>query len=236
MKAIIIDDNLKCIESLTGLLDVFCPDITLLGTANDIDSGSELIDETNPELVFLDIELGEENAFDLLKGIKTKNFTIIFVTGHSGFGAQAFKENAVDYLIKPIDPEELIKAIHKAKQKRSTPKSSTSITKLRIPGISGIELVDIQEIEYLEADSKYTHIHCRNGQKYTSSKPIGEFEEKLINTHFFRVHRSYMVNLDCVTKYSKTENGMLSLTSGKEIEVSRRKKIEFLAQLEEFLI
>jgi two-component system LytT family response regulator len=239
ISAILIDDELRALSSLQKLLELNCPDVEILQSVRRVDEARQYIDQLKPDLIFLDIDMPGKSGFQLLDEIDEIDFEIIFVTAYSEFTEQALHLSAVDYLLKPVDENLLVNAIERAR-KRIGPKKerqpvetflyniqthgSPHKMKLCIPSIKGFQVVDIQNIMYIEASSNYSNFYFTNRPLICASKPLHEYATLLDDNHFVRVHKSYAVNLDHIQEYVKGEGGYVILTNGKEIEVSRRKK------------
>lgn len=244
MKAIIIDDEQKSRNLLKELLHRYCPEVQVLDLAANAQEGIEMIQKNTPDVVLLDIQMPDLNGFQLLDSINEINFDIIFVTAYNEFAVKAYKYTAFDYLLKPVIPEDLQKSIARLKQKHEKNKLNDQLSlllkiwktpkelpnKLIINALDGITLLNISEIICLEADGPYTTIYTINDGKIVSSKNLREYEDVLTEHHFFRTHHSFMVNLNHVKKFIKSDN-LLVLTNGQTVDVSKRKKEEFLEML-----
>jgi two-component system, LytTR family, response regulator len=244
MKAIIIDDELSGREVLKKLLEKNCPDVNILEMSNSIEAGLEAIKEVNPDLVFLDIQMPNGSGFDLLNQLDKIDFEIIFVTAHDDYAIRAFKYSAVDYLLKPIKVSELVDAVKRAKErmgshhkkdnllfltgKMNPTKKNILNNKLLLPTLGGYHITDVAEIAYCKSDSNYTYFYFIDGKSILVSKTLKEFEMILLEHHFFRIHRSFIINLDCIAKYNKGKGGEVVMKDGAILEVSREKKEEFL--------
>jgi two-component system LytT family response regulator len=244
MKAIIIDDEKRSADNLRLLIAENCPAVQIVSICHNAKEGIEAVQQLRPELLFLDIEMPFADGFTVAEAVREASPNIIFTTAFSEYAVKAFRVNACDYLLKPIDPYELrsavekikthpvendemlrrIEAIEKALQR---PRNS----KLAIQGVEGYFLVDYADVVRLEASSNYTHIHCVNNKKYTVAKLLKEFEEQLSGEGFFRTHSSHLVNLSCVIKYLRGDGGYLVMSDGAQIEVSRSRKKELLKAL-----
>lgn len=240
LSAVIIDDEQKGRQTMTSYIELYCDDIELLGDADGVESGVKLINKTKPDLVFLDIMMGDGTGFDLLEKCQNLNFSVIFVTAYEEYALKAFKYSAVDFLLKPIDGDLLTQAVEKiAKRKDSDSLSARldtllsnqkQLKKLAIPTINSVEIVHIEDIIRLEADGNYTCIHIKNN-KITSSKTLKEFDQILSGSTFFRIHKSHLVNLDKIVRYTQGDGGTVVTEDGSEIEVARRRKESFLNAL-----
>ena len=239
--AIIIDDETKGRLALRQKLQSYCPDVTILAEAADGIEALSAIEKHHPQLIFLDIEMPKMNGFEMLNAIKEKNFHIIFTTAYDQYAIKAIKYAAFDYLLKPVDIEELITAVARIagsetdqtkkqiellQQNMQHPKKH--LNKLAIPTLDGLLFFDINDIIHLEAQSNYTNIFFINKPKILASKTLKEFEDLLPTDIFFRVHHSYLINLNYIKKYIRGDGGQIELQNGVLVDVSRRKKEEFL--------
>ena len=239
--AIIIDDEAKGRLALREKLSDYCPQIKLLAEAANGQEALLLIQHHKPQLIFLDIEMPWMNGFEMLNELTEKNFHIIFTTAYDQYAIKAIKYAAFDYLLKPIDIEELKTAIEKigAKDDNQTkmqvellqqnmlhPKKQ--LNKLAIPTLEGLLFFDINDIIHLEANSNYTNLYLADKTKITASKTLKEFEEMLPPAIFFRTHHSHLINLNYIKRYIKGDGGQIELQNGTYVDVSRRKKEEFL--------
>ena len=200
------------------------------------------IKELTPALVFLDVKIHDQNGFDLLKQLSEVTFSVIFTTAYEQYAIQAFKFSALDYLLKPIDSDDLVQAIKKLKEKNSKEESSKkfealftnlqsfhgAISKVCVPTINGFELIDVSTIIRCEGDINYTTIYVKDNQKIKVAKTLKDFEDMLSPYNFYRVHKSHLVNLSYVKKYNNGKNGYISMTDNSIIEISSLKKDDFL--------
>jgi two-component system, LytTR family, response regulator len=233
IRTVLIDDEHFALDTLSKLIEFYCPELRVIGTANDISSAFELLTQQQPELVFLDIHLAQENSFDLLKQFNTIPFEIIFTSAHSDYGVSAFKVNAIDYLLKPIWNDDLEAAVAKVIQKKALLQAGKG-EELSIPVHINdtVEYIRPSAISSLVANDNYTDILTLNGRKLTVSKTLATIETILAPTdQFVRIHRSVVINTQHVAGYSKTTPCFVKLSNGSCYEVSRRKKHEILAQL-----
>ncbi len=245
MKAILIDDENGSRESLAKLLEKHCPQVEIISKANSMITGLTAIQQYEPDLVFLDIEMPNGSGFDLLGKIKEIDFDVVFITAYDQYAIRAIKFSAVDYLLKPVDPEELVLAVKRVEDKRgskntnndkykvllSNMKSESKLKKVAIPDGDGLIFISLSDIIRCDSDGNYTYFILNNGKKIISARTLGEYEEMFEGEHFFRVHRSHLINLDHVKKYIKGEGGYAVLSDNSQVEVSRRKKNEFLEKL-----
>jgi two-component system LytT family response regulator len=245
LKAIIVDDENSGVESLQILLNKYCPTVDVLGVAYSADEAEAKIVELKPDLVFLDIDMPFANGFDLLNRFKDIQFEVIFTTAYDHYAVRAFKHSAIDYLLKPIDVDELRAAVIKCEKKKEDSKpaflnmetvmaalnQARTVKKLSINTLEGIMFVDTDQIIRLSADSNYTNIFLKNGKKIFASKTLKEFEETLVPMHFFRVHNTHLINLAYVQIYTKGDGGYVTMIDNAVVEVSRSKKNELLSLL-----
>lgn len=242
--AIIVDDEPKSRDVLKTLLSRFCSDVEVLAQAGSISEAKDLIREHNPDLLFLDIEMPGGNGLQLLESGATGNAEVIFVTSYAHYAIPALRLSAVDYLLKPIEVEELRAAVERVndrKQVRSKANlavlkenlsQNTPLQKIAIPGMQDVRFVKVSEIIRIEGDSNYSFIYIDGGEKIHSSRTLGDFEELLTGQpNFFRVHKTHLVNLDHVVKLIKTDGGYLEMKDGSQVEISRRRKTEVLQLL-----
>jgi two-component system, LytTR family, response regulator len=245
MRVVIIDDERMAREILEDFLKDYTNDIEIVGQAASKAEGISLIESFRPELVFLDIEMPGGNGFDLLEEIETHNFEIIFTTAYGHYAIQAIKYAALDYIMKPLDIEELQRAVEKARNRIAETTEVTDLLRIKtllrnlggnakpnqivIPEVGGFKVVNMSDLLYCKSDRAYTEIHTINA-KITSSKSLKEYDGMLSNDQFFRINKSFVINLSHVSEYRKGEGGTAIMSNGYEIEVSRRKKQEFLAR------
>ena len=241
--AVIIDDEAKLREVLCIKLNRFCPEIKIVGQAGNAEEGFQLINELNPQLIFLDISMPVESGFDLIHKFQTIDFEIIFVTGYNEYSLDALKVSAVDYLLKPVQTEGLIRAVDKAKARiddRTKAREYKILqhnlshlgdqkTKIAIPGTQAYEFVEIQHIIRCEGWQKYTRIHLSNGSEIVSSYNIGVFKELLENYQFFSTHKSHLINKNHIKRYLK--DGTLIMADDSNVPVSRRRKEAFMEEI-----
>jgi two-component system, LytTR family, response regulator len=245
LNTIIVDDEVSGVEALEMLLERYCPAVKVMETAHSIDEAEKKISELLPDLVFLDIEMPFGSGFDLLGRLKNIRFEVIFTTAYSKYAIKAFKHSAIDYLLKPIDPEELIASVKRCEEKKSretpdlkkienlfrTLSQTGKINKMPVHTQEGIIYLEAEKVLRLEADRNYTTVYLTDGRKFISSRTLKEYEDILTLSEFFRIHKSNIVNLNYVKQYNKGEGGEVLMTDGSLLEVSRYKKAELLAIL-----
>jgi two-component system LytT family response regulator len=243
IKTIIIDDEYNAREFLEKLLKRSFPDrFLILAKCESVDEAVLAIEKYNPELVFLDVHMPNKNGFELFKEVKSISFEVIFTTAHAEFAIDAIKASALDYLLKPINYIDLLDTIKKYDSKlqkasqqdklmlliENMDSGNTEFKKVALPVESGFELVKTTSILYCEADSNYCNIICLDGKKITLSKTLKYVEELLPSSIFQRIHKSYLVNLNYVNRFNKTDEFLVELTNGESLPVSVRKKDEFI--------
>ena len=237
MNCIIVDDEADGRKALRNFLTFFCPQVNIVAEADGVESAKRNIQQYAPNLVFLDVEMEDGNAFDLLNQFKSVNFMIIFVTAHDVYSLKAIKLSAIDYLLKPVNPEELITAVKKAENNLRlqtideqvallTRKKITTQSKIALPTANGVHFIKIHDIIRCEADNTYTVFSLINSKKIIVSKPIKEYDELFCEYNFLRVHKSHLINLDHVIELKQGE--ILSLTNNETVPLARTRKESFL--------
>ena len=238
IRSILIDDEVHCLNSLSIQLNEHCPEVEILAKCTSGAKALEAVEKMNPELVFLDIEMPNMNGFEFLEQCRQITFSVIFTTSYDQYAIKAFRISALDYLLKPIDPEELVAAVCKVGEQKSKPiteqfrlmieqiqNRNRGITKIGIPTIEGFELIPADHIVYCEANNNYTHIFLKGKTKIVACRSLKDMEEQLQDfKSFLRVHHSYLVNLNEVTRYIRGDGGYLILADGTTVNVSRGRK------------
>ena len=234
IKTVVIDDELNGRNIIKSFVEKYCSGIEVIAEADSVSSGINCIIDNKPDLVFLDIQMQDGTGFDLLEKLPKRNFKLIFVTSFDHYAIKAFKFSAVDYILKPVDPDQLIEAVEKVKA--MTPSENveskidvlisniTSLEKIALPASDGIRFIKISEIIRCESDNNYTLFYLTTKEKILVSKTLKDFELMLGGSNFFRVHKSHLVNLRFIAKYIPGEGGYLILEDGSHVDVSRRKK------------
>lgn len=241
IKGVIIEDEQNARETLRILIEKYCKDIEVVGEGHDVKSGLECIKESNPDLVFLDIEMPDGDGFDLLRQVDEFNFDIIFTTAYSEFAVKAFKYNTIDYLLKPIVEEDLVKAVDKAKEELNsrdmTEKfhnllefiSNTKNNKrIVLSSSERYDVVNISEIIMCKSDRNYTSFFLVDGQVIKVAKTMKEFLKTLTENDFIMPHRGYLVNLDHVRSFGRSLSNTIKLSRNLEAPVSTRNKDKLL--------
>jgi two-component system LytT family response regulator len=242
INCVLVDDEPGNNRILKKLLEEFCPDAAVVGEASHANEAEEMIQRTHPDLVFLDIEMAYGNGFDLLDRLMPVKFEVIFVTAFNEYTLKAFKYSALDYLLKPVNIEELCMAVRRAMEKVKLSNSGRQLkvllenlretepgaSKLAIPTLEGLSFIRIDTIISCEASKGYTIFSIHNGEKIMSSRNIKEYEALLPANMFLRVHNSYIINLKRVEKYHKGRGGYIEMEDHSLIELATRRKSEFL--------
>ncbi|MEO6813264.1 MAG: LytTR family DNA-binding domain-containing protein [Ginsengibacter sp.] len=238
--AIIIDDEMKGRIALSQKLHDYCKDVRLTGEAENGEEGIRLIEKLKPDIVFLDIEMPRMDGFEMLLQLPEKNFDLIFTTAYDQYAIKAIKYAAFDYLLKPVDIEELQTAVSRSTQPHinNTEKKlevldqnlhgKAILNKIAIPSMDGILFFNLSDIIHLEASNNYTLIYFNNQPKLLTSKTLKDFEELLPQDIFFRAHHSHLINLNYIKRYIKGDGGQIEMQNGTYIDVARRKKEDFL--------
>lgn len=250
IKTIIIDDEENARSNLKLILEEFCPTIDVVAEAASAEEARNLIEKHQPNLLFLDINMPNEDGFELLESIPTKNFSVIFITAHNQFALKALKAGAIDYVEKPIDIEDLQEAISKIKVSDSGAgnvdynmirnilnehKNESKSDIIAVPTLSGYEIIKIEDIIHLVADESYTKIFLTNGKKCTSSMTIAKYEKVLNEDVFFRVHKSHIINTrHHLREFNRHEGNVAIMDNGESIPVARRKLSGFINKIKTF--
>ncbi len=239
--ALIIDDELKGRSALKQKLTDYCPQITLVGEAESGPEGIKMIQSLEPQIVFLDIEMPHMNGFEMLQHLPSKKFHLIFTTAYDQYAIKAIKYAAFDYLLKPIDIEELRTAVKKTEEHLSVNSTEERLDtliqnlsfkhqlhKIAVPTMEGLLFFNIDDIIFMQAESNYTIIHFIHHPKLIASKTLGDFEEILPAEIFYRPHHSFLINLHHIKRYIKGDGGQIEMENGHYVDVARRKKEAFI--------
>lgn len=243
IRALIIDDEQSGCEVLENLIELEHPDVQLFPSVHSISEGVASIEQNQPELIFLDIKLNGRSGFEILEKTAHLSYEVIFVTAYSEYALKAIKASALDYLLKPVSRQELGEALARVRKRsvqevaREADKqqaiqawktSILKVDKIALPSKEGYELCPVSEILYLVADRNYTEVHVKGVSAKVTTRTLGTYEEQLANLGFFRIHKSYIVNLNEIQVYSPGNGGYVKMTDGRRLEVSRRRKKELL--------
>lgn len=238
IKAILIDDEVHCLDTLSILLDMYCPQVKIMERCTSAKQGLTAIEKHSPVLVFLDIEMPVMNGFEMLEMFTEIPFAVIFTTSYDQYAIKAIRFSALDYLLKPVEPKELVRAVMKVQEQRHLPVAEqfqmllkqlqgkgAQFNKIAVPTSEGFELVPVDQLIHLEASDNYTHLFLKNKIKIIACRTLKEMEEQLHEFPIFiRVHHSSMVNLNEVKKYVRGEGGYLVMSDDTPVNVSRSRK------------
>lgn len=242
LKAVLIDDEENSLSALKEKLQAHCASVNVIALCDSAAKGIAAIEEFHPDIVFLDIEMPVMNGFVMLQQLQYRNFELVFTTAYDHYAIRAIRFSALDYLVKPIEIEELKAAVAKAEEKRnhSFPNPQIELlieqlknkknlfTRIAIPTIEGLQFIRVDDIVYLEASVNYTHIYSKGKQMYVVSRTLKDFEDMLPTDIFLRIHNSYIINKNYAEKYIRGEGGQVVLSNGVTLDVAKRKKSEFL--------
>ncbi|MBU2649912.1 MAG: LytTR family DNA-binding domain-containing protein [Bacteroidetes bacterium] len=245
IRILIIDDETNIRTMIAGLIQDYCKSATVIGQAASVSEGVEKIQLLHPDLVLLDVKMSDGTGFDLLNKINSIDFKVIFITAHEEFAMKAIKFSALDYILKPVDPDELIRAIDNAAKemevsqetqlhhlKEFVKPASKSEKKILLKTLESMHVVSLNQICCGEGEGGYTRFHIQNGKCILVSKTLGEYEELLLDYGFFRVHRSFLVNLEKVQSFEREDGGYLIMDGDLKVPVASRKREHLLKLLE----
>lgn len=237
IKAILIDDEKHCRETLAIQLEKYCPEVKLLAECSSSAQGLQAIADYQPDVVFLDVEMPLMNGFEMLQQLPDIPFEVIFTTGYDAYAIKAIRFSALDYLLKPIDRDELKKAVGKISPRpehqmtkqldillQKLSNKPVTLQKIALPTLDGFELVPLETIIQCESDSNYTYVFLKNGKKFVVSRTLKEIEELLEGHYFLRVHHSHLINLNEIVRYIRGEGGYVVMSDNTSINVSRSRK------------
>ncbi len=242
IKTVIIDDEPKARESIKDMLKAYCPDVDVIATAGSVKEGVEVLRNHKPDLLLLDIKMGDGSGFDLLKKIRSNNFLLIFITAFEEFAIRAIKFSALDYILKPIDPDELISAVEKVSERIEKENISLRLEalyenldalqnhskKIVLKAADSVHVMPVRDIIRCESEKNTTHFYTSGGDTIAVPKSLKEYSELLQDFNFLRVHQSHLVNLTHVRRYEKAGSGSLVMDDGSRVPVSFRKKEELM--------
>ena len=244
LTAAIVDDIAQARATLKEDLAAYCPNIEIIGEADGVVTGSKLLNKIKPDVVFLDIQLQDGTGFDILEILGSISFQVIFTTASDEFAIKAFKFSAVDYLLKPVDPDELIVAVQKVSKVNNstqenydlllnTVKEQSAPKRMALHTLEKIHVTDIADIVRCESNGNYTTFYFRNGQKLLVTKTLKEYDQMLSEYKFARVHQSHLINAQQIKEFVKVDGGYIVMRDGSKIPVSLRKKSVVMKLLEE---
>ena len=240
MRTVIIDDEAKSRQTLNNFINKYAKELDVIGEANCVEKGVELIESEKPDLVFLDIQMPDGSGFDLLGQITYNDFKLIFCTSFDQYAVKAFRFSAIDYLLTPLDPDIFMAAIRKISQEESTQTKEkievlntnrTKFSRIALHSAEGINLVNIEDIIRCESDVNYTKFIIKNQSNIIVTKTLKEYDHILSSQGFIRVHKSFLVNITHINKYMKGDGGWIIMSDDAKVMVSRRKKEQLLEAL-----
>lgn len=245
MRTLIIEDETQAIDALKSELSINCPNISIIGEAKTVKNAIQLINELSPDLIFLDIQLADGNGFEILDAIKDSKFKIIFTTAYNQYAMKAIKYSAFDYLLKPIDTEELVSAINRLKESWSSQTTNLQLetllshlknpekrSKIALPTNEGITIFEINSIIKCSAESNYTTVYFNNGKKILFSKTLKDFEDLLEGANFERIHHSHIINMNHLLSFNNKDGGYVVMSDKSSVPVSQRKKTTLMEALQ----
>lgn len=240
MKAVIIDDEADSRQILTNYISKYCPDVKICGYGESVATGLAAIEAHQPDLIFLDIEMPYGNGFDLLERAGDMKFETIFVTAFDNYAIQALNQSAAYYLLKPVDIDELMRAVEKIRSERAASGytqharvlaeniKSGAVQKIMLPTMEGFEIVEVKSVIYCEAVDNFTRFHFETGQPLLICRTLKYFEDVLQKYRFLRIHRSWLINPDYVIRYARGKGGSVIMKNNAELEISPARKNAFL--------
>ena len=242
INTIIIEDEEKCMYVLQQLIEEFAPECSICGTAGHVDNAVRLIETVQPQLIFIDIRIADGTGFDVLRKLPSHNFELIFVTAYDNYALEAIRHSAIDYLLKPIGVPEFEASIERLRKRMAEKTRYNTVesllkklsqqdgqdTKIAIPTTTGYDFIDLEKILWCKSEGAYTTFYLTDKSKIMSSRHLGAFEELLDQNNFFRIHHSVIVNMRWVKQYIKGKGGFIVLTDDTRLQVSQRRKGEFM--------
>ncbi|MCB0836973.1 MAG: response regulator transcription factor [Bacteroidetes bacterium] len=242
MKLVLIDNESSIHEVLRNMLSLYCPRVQIIGEAFGVAEGLALLSDTQPDCVFLDVEMDDGTGMDLLKQVSDRDFEVVFITAYDHYALDAFRFSALDFLLKPIDPDELMRAVEKVEKTVSKSRLSERISilennlqtissdsqKIVLKDTESIHILKISQILYCQAEGSYTHFHIDDGRNILVSRNLKEYEKLLKPHRFFRSHHSYLVNINQIIRFDRSEGGILVMTNKAHLPVSNRRKDQLM--------
>jgi two-component system, LytTR family, response regulator len=243
IKTVLVEDEKKSREVLQKMIEKHCPEIQLLGSASSVAEGVEMIRNLKPELVFLDIELTDGTGFDVLEKVQGQQFDVVFATAYDQYAIKAIKFSAIDYLLKPYDIDELKAAVKKIGERKAQAspnldnikflldnfkKQDENYSKITLPTGNAYEIVQIKDIVHCEADGSYTNFYLADKRHFMVTQNLKHYEDILPSEKFLRVNHAHLINMDHVLRFLKEDSGYAIMSDGSKIEISRRKREQFL--------
>jgi two-component system LytT family response regulator len=246
LKAVLVEDEKASRDTLQNYLKKYCPQVMVLAEADSVKSGIEAIEKHKPDLVFLDVEMPYGNAFDLLEQVRERSFETIFVTAYDHYAMKALNFSASYYLLKPLDIDELVKAVGLVDQKKASEEHSLrtkilienikienkQLQKIILPLLDGFEVVTVKDIIRCQASDNFTEFHFINGSKQLICRTLKYYDEILSDFDFIRVHKSHLINLQYIKRYKKGKGGQVMMSDGSAVDVSNTRKAELLKRFQ----
>lgn len=248
IRCILIDDEKNSLEMMEWLLKTYCPQVTVAAMCQSAQEGMEAINRLKPDVVFLDIEMPHMNGFDMLEHFDHLFFDVVFCTAYDQFALKAFKYSALNYLLKPVDPDDLKETVRRIEEKKAVPTreqinlllqgikntQKATVSRIALTTGDGLLFVSTADIIYCQAESNYTTVHLVNGTKMMVSKVLKDLEEALAGSDFYRIHHSYLINLNHVQKFVRGEGGYIIMCDGTNLGISRSRRQEFMELFSRF--
>jgi two-component system LytT family response regulator len=242
IRAIVIDDEKEGRNTVINILNNFCNEIEVVAQAENVKTAKGKIEKEKPDAVFLDIQMPDGTGFDLLEQFSEINFQVVFVTAYDQYALKAIKFSALDYILKPVNPQQLIDAVEKiksaelsfgliSKQIHTLLKNKNGFERITLPTFEGLRFINLTDIIRCESDNNYTNFYLSSGEKILVTKTLKEFDESLSGEDFIRVHQSHLVHSKYIDRYIKGDGGTIVMMDGAEVEVSRRRKEAFLVRM-----
>ena len=248
IRCVLIDDESNSLEMMEWLLKTYCPQVKIEAMCHAALEGITAIRQYKPDIVFLDIEMPHMNGFDMLEQFDKLSFEVVFCTAYDQFAIKAFKYSALNYLLKPVDPEDLMETIRRIEDKQSTSSKEQielllqnfrqtarpAVQRIALTTGDGMIFVPVQNIMYCQAESNYTNVVMTGGKKIMVSKVLKDIDEALSGSDFFRVHNSYMVNINHISKFVRGDGGYVIMEDGASIGIARNRRQPFMERFEKF--
>lgn len=247
IKAVLIDDERNSTEMLEWLLKTYCPDVVIAAICHSGEAGIRAIEQFRPDVVFLDIEMPKMNGFDMLEHIGDISFEVVFTTAYDHFALKAFRYAALNYLLKPVDPDDLQATIQRLRQKKSSPTKEqmellfhsllhrdTPVERVALSSGDGLVFVQTKDITYCRADSNYTYVVMADGRSILVAKTLKEIDAALAGKYFVRVHNSFLVNINHISRMVRGDGGYIVMPDSTQIVISRNKRDEFFQMFAKF--
>lgn len=242
IKCVLVDDESNSLEMMEWLLKTYCPQVSIEAMCGSAESGIKAINSFRPDVVFLDIEMPHMNGFDMLEQFERLSFDVVFCTAYDQFAIKAFKYSALNYLLKPVDPEDLKETLRRIEQKRAIPtkeqidllmsgirdSQKPTVQRIALTANDGLIFVSTSDILYCQAESNYTSVVLTNNRKILVSRVLKDIDEALSGPDFYRVHNSFLVNLNHIQKFVRGDGGYVIMNDGKSIGISRSRRQDFM--------